>query len=87
MRTIEEIEALLLLIGKEMFYTQHPKNKMWWVMVDTHKLIKATGGYTDTSPLYTTIEPSHGYFGIYSTKEEALNYALDIYINDNGETK
>lgn len=87
MRTIEEIEALLLLMGKEMFYTQQPKSKMWWAMVDTHKLIKTTGGYTDTTPLYTTIEPNQEYFGIYPTKEEALNYALDRYINDNGETK
>lgn len=85
MRTIEEIEALLLVMGMTMFYTQQPSNKLWWAMVDKGHL-RLSGTHTDTTPLYTTIEPLHGYLGIYPTKEEALNAALDSYINK-GETE
>lgn len=87
MRTIEEIENLLLLMGKEMFYIQRSSDKLWWAMVDVGVCKTAGVRYTDTSPLYTTAEPSDGYYGIYPTKEEALNAALDRYINQNGETK
>lgn len=87
MRTIEEIENLLLLMGKEMFYVQQQSNKLWWAMVDDGHT-KISGIYTYTSPIYTAAELSHGYYGIYLAKEEALNAALDSYINKtNGETK
>lgn len=71
-------------MGKEMFYVQSATDKLWWAKVDNGRA-KIPTISTDTSPLYTTTELKHGYFGIYPTKEEALNAALDKYIN--GETK
>ena len=85
MRTIEEIEALLLVMGVEMFYTQQKSSMLWWAIIDRGR-DRLTGIHTDTTPLYTTIDKYHGYFGLYPTKEEALNAALDTYINK-GETK
>ena len=85
MRSIEEIEALLLVMGVEMFYVQQKSTKLWWAMVRKgHR--RLSGTHTDTKPIYTTINMDHGYSGIYPTKEEALNAALDRYINI-GETK
>lgn len=85
MRSIEEIEALLLVMGKEMFYMQQKSNKLWWAIVDNGR-VRLSGIHTDTTPLYTVTELDRSYFGIYPTKEEALNAALDTYINK-GETK
>lgn len=84
MRTIEEIEALLLVMGVEMFYIQQKSDKLWWAKIDDRGLVRLTDMHTGTTPLYTTIDEYHGYFGLYPTKEEALNAALDKYI---GETK
>ena len=85
MRTIEEIEALLLVMGEEMFYTQQKSNKLWWAIIDKD-YVGFSGIHTDTTPLYTTINEDHGYYGIYLTKEEALNAALDTYTKQ-GETE
>ena len=85
MRTIEEIEALMLAMGEEMFYVEN--NSLWWAKVVKRNHFHDMNNYTETTPLYTLkTDIDNPYAGVYETKQEALNKALDKHINE-GETK
>lgn len=84
MRSIEEIEAMLLVMGVEMFYVQSTTTRRWWAQVDEHRA-SWVDTYTGTTPLYTLKEgENNSYHGLHNTKQEACNAALDKFI---GETK
>lgn len=83
MRTIEEIEALLLVMGEEMFYIE--SNSLWWAKVVKRNHFHDADKHTEPTPLYTLkVGTANPYAGVWETKQEALNRALDKYI---GETK
>lgn len=83
MRTIEEIEALLLVMGEEMMYIE--RNSLWWAKVVKRNHFYDADKYTEPTPLYTLkADVVNSFAGVYKTKQEALNRALDKYI---GETK
>jgi hypothetical protein len=84
MRSIEEIEAILTVMGVVMFYVQSTTSGLWWAQVDEHKT-SWMDIYTGTTPLYTLKEGgTNSYYGVYKTKQEACNKALDKFI---GKTK
>jgi hypothetical protein len=84
MRSIEEIEAILTVMGVVMFYVQSTTSGLWWAQVDEYRA-SWRDIYTGTTPLYTIKErENNSYFGIYKTKQEACNRALDKFI---GETE
>jgi hypothetical protein len=84
MRSIEEIEAILTVMGVVMFYVQSTTSGLWWAQVDEHKT-SWMDIYTGTTPLYTLKEgETNSYHGIHKTKQEACNAALDNFI---GKTK
>ncbi len=84
MRSIEEIEAVLTVMGVEMFYVQSSTG-LWWAQVDERRS-SWMDMYTDTAPLFTLSGriSSDNYHGLHKTKQEACNRALDKFI---GETK
>jgi uncharacterized membrane protein len=84
MRSIEEIEAVLTVMGVVMFYVQSTTSGLWWAQVDEHRT-SWMDIYTGTTPLYTIKEgENNSYFGLHKTKQEACNAALDKFI---GKTK
>jgi uncharacterized membrane protein len=84
MRSIEEIEAILTVMGVVMFYVQSTTSGLWWAQVDEHRA-SWISVYTDTTPLYTLKEgENYSYCGLHKTKQEACNKALDKFI---GETE
>jgi hypothetical protein len=84
MRSIEEIEVMLTVMGVVMFYVQSTKSGLWWAQVDEHRT-SWMDIYTGTTPLYTLKEGgNNSYHGMYKTNQEACNKALDKFI---GETE
>ncbi len=83
MRSIEEIEAILTVMGVVMFYVQSDTG-LWWAQVDSNvRYGIGRAHYGNTYPMFTIKNGEmNGFMGIYKTKQEACNKALDRFIRE-----